>query len=208
MLCKCSRICWLHKRFLGSCVDQWESLVFLAILPTLLWLLLSPPWRELWRAKGGPPGDRGCGGLGARGIRWAGDSWPLSGCCREAGACRDIHFVGLEQPKGSSTLVFFPISWALPLRALEWELQRPKCELNCLFSWKVLMLFLWKGIECSDVEFMGHLASPLNCHVVNRIPESCVLGFLWGALSPSTLTPVDHFLASERNVGLVCNGLS
>lgn len=87
------------------------------------------------------PGGRGCVDLGARGISWTGDSWPLSGCCREAGACHDIHFVGVEQPKGSSTLVFFPISWALPFRALEWELQRPKCELNCLFSWKVLMLF-------------------------------------------------------------------
>lgn len=63
MLCKCSRICWLHKRFLGSWVDQWESLVFLAILPTLLWLLLSPlagaveskrrtsRWQRLWRLR-------------------------------------------------------------------------------------------------------------------------------------------------------------
>lgn len=133
----------------------------------LLWLLLSLPWLELWRAKGGPPQSQRLWRQESEVLAGPGDSWPPSGCCREAGACPDIHSVRAEQSKGSSTLVFFPTSRVLPLRALEWELQRPKCELKACSFEKCWFCSFGKASNVPIVEFMGLLASPLDCHVVN-----------------------------------------
>lgn len=155
----------------------------------LLWMLLSLPWLELWRAKGGPPPSQRLWRQESEALAGPGDSWPLSGCCREAGACPDIHSVRAEQSKGSSTLVFFPTCRVLPLRALEWELQRPKCELKCMFFWKVLILFFWKSIECSHCGIYGASGQPS--------------GWSWGKLIlliTCVRVSVENFVSLDRHV--------
>lgn len=50
----------------------------------------------------------------ARGTGWAWGLSPESGGCIEPGAWPDLHFLGLEQPRGLSSLRCFPISKTLP----------------------------------------------------------------------------------------------
>ena len=156
MLCKCSSACWLHKRFRGSGRTSGKVLVFLPCCDCC-WGFLG--WSSA-EQKEDLPCHRGCGEKGARGTAQA---WGLLAPSQVAAVRLGLHFLGLEQPKGSSTLAFFPISKTLLLFSENCRGQNVNW-ISCPFK-NCWFCSFGKALSVPIAEFVGLLARLPNCHV-------------------------------------------
>lgn len=211
MLCKSSSICWLHKRLLQGGVTAGKIFVFLPILPAPLQLLLE----LVSSLSGALESQRRTAGPQRKPRVWRpwqdlGTLGPESGSCIEAGPCPYIYLFGIRgslRDRAHLCPCLCRRLYHSKSLSEDWGSQNVNW-ISHSFEKRWFCSF-GKALSVLIVEFMGLLARPPDCHVVNRFSSSCVRASAESfAPLQAPLTPADRCVASERNVALGHNCLS